>query len=164
METVEIVLTGKQLALLSGAAVLLPSWPFERAAARAVAHAISFEHADNLAEAVGDSMVAQFTAAGVWSAGTPWTQALIDRRAALAARVCLSKQQARAAVAALESCVAEFENSWWEFEVVAPGVGMYSATPADLSSLAELIRAALTVPANQTLGDGREPAVPTSRS
>lgn len=138
-------LSGRRLAILNGASVLLCAWPFETTGAKALARRVSAGEAEGFSDTVGHATRRLFQAAGIWSDDTPWTQELIDRRAELPVQISLSPQEAEVAVVALRASAAEFSDRWWEFCTAAPGaLGAYGATPTDLLELADAIESALS--------------------
>lgn len=141
---VEVVLSGVQLAVLSGASTVFSHWPFENLAAQDIRASIPIGHVRGLSEDVSKTTEAHFRSRGLWPR-EPWSRDLMDRRAATSTHLTLSEQQVRTAVAALRASVAEFSERWEEFYTVAPGgLWMYKPTPADAIFLADMLEAAVS--------------------
>ena len=136
--TDEIMLDGRESALVVAAMFMAGCWPFENKAARAMLPAAQ-ESTLPVFDRVSARWRQRLADAGLWTSPTKlWTRELIEQRGGLVDGLRLSRDEIPAAVLALRVSAVEFAQSWWEFRVASVGaIEWYGLELHDLIALAD---------------------------
>jgi hypothetical protein len=138
-----IVLTGRDLAVITGALHMAQFWPFREAIAVAFLRQFDRTSFAEPAERISSEFLRILQDAKL-SEGQ-WTADYVRSRAGATGKILISDIQSRLIIVSLKMCAAEFSSKggWIDFCVAAPGdIGAYGAGPDDLVRLAEFLTGA----------------------
>lgn len=133
----EILLSGRETALLVGALFAMAEWPFEQPSARALLTTTLREQAQRLSESLSERWRFRLQQAGLWNLPQgQWTRELIVQRSILSDGLVIRASERELSIAALQLTELEFACTWDEFCIAIPGaLDWYGLTATDLAPL-----------------------------